>query len=197
MGSEPKRGAIILAGGDNLRMKRDKARLPLGSTTFIEHICDSLKPHFEDILISTGRTGKLPPLPYSIIKDERPCLGPLMGITSTLRKAAYQEYFVIACDIPELDLGLIEKLYSYCGEYDVVVPVNTAGQYEPLYAIYNKRIIPEMDRMLESGNLKLIDLYLQVKTKKVPVEKRDWLPNINTPEDYFRYIKKERFGAKS
>lgn len=45
---------LILAGGQSRRMGRDKARLPWGAMTLIEHIIETLRPVVDELIVSVS-----------------------------------------------------------------------------------------------------------------------------------------------
>jgi molybdopterin-guanine dinucleotide biosynthesis protein A len=45
--------AIIVAGGQSRRMRREKSLLPVNGRTLIETVIAQIGPHFDEILVST------------------------------------------------------------------------------------------------------------------------------------------------
>ncbi len=140
--------AIILAGGKGTRINGNKALLPVAGITIIEKIVNDIEPYFGEILISAQSRKLFDFLPYRIVVDEELNIGPLMGILSGLRASKNAVNFVIACDIPEVNFDFLEKLNSYTDEYDIVVPVSGKNKFEPLFAFYNKNLIPKIEELL-------------------------------------------------
>ena len=75
-------------------------------------------------------------------------------------------------------------------DFDVVVPF-IEDRYQPLHAVYRKRVAPLLKEQLDRGELRPIFLYDKVRTRKVTeVEMHPHDPeslsflNMNTPEDY-------------
>lgn len=180
-------GAIILAGGNNSRMKTDKALLKIGDTTIIERLIESLQPCFDSILISTQDKHQYGFLGLPVIRDEQPENGPLMGIYSSLKSSQHDVNFIIACDIPELDTAFIRTLLCHIHGYDAVIPLKN-NRYEPLLGVYRKSIIPVIKQMLENGERKVSLLLDRIRVKTVPMDSETWYININTPEAYEKYI---------
>ncbi len=186
--------AIILAGGLAKRMKtkEDKSLLPIDQVPMIAKIAQTLAPYFSDIIISANSaaaaTQRFAFLPYPVIADEQPGCGPLMGILSGLRSSKHQVNFIIACDIPEIDLEFLEKLIALVPGNDIVVPVSGQGKYEPLFAIYRKRLVPIIENLISRGTRKIIELYPLCRTRTIPLENDGWYRNLNTVEDYQDYL---------
>jgi len=181
--------AIILAGGESARINGNKALLPVSGITIIEKIINDIKPYFGEILISAQSRELFDFLPHRIVVDEKLNAGPLMGILSGLRASKNAVNFVIACDIPEVNFNFIEKLNSYTDEYDIVVPVSGKNKFEPLFAFYNKNLIPKIEELLIQKQKKISKLFLKCQTKYVPMENNGWYYNLNFMENYKKYLK--------
>lgn len=183
--------AVILAGGENRRMKGvDKSGLVIDGKPILERIIQVLSGIFSEVLIVTnGKRG------YSFkgVKVEEDLIkgaGPLGGIYTGLSYMRSEAGFFVACDMPFLHSGLICHLLRFFDRsgYDAVVPVKD-GHIEPLHAIYKKSLEKEIlsflserkevcsiKDFLENANVCFLDL------EGVPgVEKA--FKNMNTPED--------------
>ena len=128
-------------------------------------------------------------LPFRVIADKEPGQGPLRGILTGLQTSVHPVNFVIACDIPEINVPFIQKMMAHAGEYDIVVPVTSEGKFEPLFAFYHQRLIPSIEALLEQGIRKVIKLFPLCSVKYIPMEGEGWYYNLNTNEDYQGYLK--------
>jgi len=180
---------IVLAGGSSRRMERDKALLPVDSTTLIEYIIAQVKDQFAEILVSVSNPEKYNFLPHEIVVDEKPGLGPMMGIQSALLASANEKNFVIGCDIPRVNLSFLEKMVKKAENSEIVIPVSEGRRLEPLFAIYSKTVKPEMKRLLDSGTTSLLPLFEVCQTHYMAIEKAAWFKNLNTTEDYDNFLK--------
>jgi len=183
--------AIILAGGKSSRMKTDKALLPVGGIPLIRQIAVNLGNLFDEILISTGMMDDHPgfrgSLPYPVTIDLQPDQGPLMGILCGLLASSNPVNFVIACDIPEIDPAFIDDMKPYTKSFEIVMPVSGENHYEPLFAFYNRSLIPRIEDLLNQGRRKILELFPLSTVKYVPMKPGEWYFNLNTEEDYRRY----------
>jgi molybdopterin-guanine dinucleotide biosynthesis protein A len=200
--------AIVLAGGRGLRMNADKAGLPVGDRTLLEHVLGQLEPRFSEVLVSVspgqarrlgvpsngkdmgtvkravpGRRQKL-----KIIEDEIPGLGPLGGILAGLKAAANDASAVVACDIPDVNVPLLRSLARAAGGAEIAVPVGPAGHFEPLFAVYRKSVVPDIETLLRAGQRSILPLFGRCRTTVLRLEDAAWLRNLNTPADYESYI---------
>lgn len=186
--------AIILAGGQSSRMKTDKALLPINGKRMIELVTQNLEPYFNEIIISTHSRASLEFLPYKLVEDKEQGYGPLMGILCGLEVSSNDVNFVMACDIPEIDISFITEMMSYTQQYEIVVPLGGEDEYEPLFAFYNRSLIGRINDLLGRGIKKIIELYSLASVKYIPFDKNAapfaWYYNLNTVNDYHNYMKK-------
>lgn len=184
--------AIIMAGGNSKRMGRDKSMLLVRGKPVIEHIAEQLRPHFDQILISSNDADKYGFLGLEVIPDKKTGLGPLMGITCALKASANEVNFVIACDIPEVDISIVRNMIRLAEDADVVMPRVAKTMFEPLFAVYKKNIVPLMQDALESGITKIIVPLENCKVGYLDFSKEQIsaLKNLNTIADYQTYLDK-------
>ena len=126
---------------------------------------------------------------YKIVIDDIEDQGPLRGILSGLKASSNEAVFFIATDIPDVNFELLQKIIVYSNDFEIIVPKTSEKHYEPLFAIYNKNVIPKIEKLLNSGIRKIIELYPLCNTKFVITENKNKLININTPEEYKGYMK--------
>jgi molybdopterin-guanine dinucleotide biosynthesis protein A len=183
--------AIVMAGGKSKRMGTDKSMLPVKGQSIIEIICNQLRDCFEEILISANHAEKFAFLGYKVIPDKIPEQGPLMGIASALEASTNEFNFVAACDIPEINLNFVNRMLMQATESqaDIVIPVTSKDKYEPLFAIYRKRIVEVIYKTLSSGKRKITEVFPLCTVKHFEMDYTDWLMNINTKTEYEEYTK--------
>jgi molybdopterin-guanine dinucleotide biosynthesis protein A len=176
--------AIIMAGGKSKRMGCDKAMLPINGKSAIEHIFEQLRPHFESILISSNDKDKQGFLDADIVTDEATGKGPLMGIASALRASTNEVNFIIACDIPQVDIGLVKQMIRDSRNFDAVIPRSAGSRYEPLFAVYKKSIVDVLDKALTKGNYRIVDALSHCNVNYLDLPAGREIRNLNTMADY-------------
>ena len=182
---------ILLAGGSSRRMQWDKALLPAPVGTIIEHILRQLDDHFDEVLISVSHREKFAFLNQRLIVDEKPGEGPMMGIKTALESSRNEKSFVIACDIPDIDLSFLKGLIREAEHSDIALPISPAGRLEPLFAVYAKAVIPEMEKLLNEGILSLLPLFERFNVQYVPMGANTWFKNLNTRKDYEDFLEEK------
>jgi len=194
--------AIIMAGGGGSRMGTDKSMLPIKGQSIIEAICEQLRGSFEQILISANEVDKFAFLGFEVVPDKVPEQGPLMGIASALEASVNELNFVIACDIPKINLAYVNRMLTEAieSQADIVVPTTQKREvsktekrdtrYEPLFAIYRKSALESINKALSSGKRKITDVFTLCTVKHIELDDTDRLINLNTMADYEEFKKK-------
>ena len=182
---------VVLSGGSSRRMQWDKALLPAPEGTIIEHILKQLEDHFDEVLISVSSKEKFAFLKRRLVVDEKPGEGPMMGIKTALQATKNEKSFVIACDIPDIDLGFLQRLIQEAEHSDIALPISPGGRKEPLFAVYTKAVLPEMEKLLDKGVFSLLPLFERCKVQHVPMGENAWFKNLNTRKDYEDFLKQK------
>ena len=181
---------IILAGGRGSRINKNKAliTLPEGKT-LIQKCMDELKKVFTQILIVTDQKEVYGDYDACVVEDLIKQTGPLGGIFTGLCYSTSYYNFVIGCDMPFPQIGLIKLLLEKCSEQDVVIP-EVGGEVEPLFAVYSKNCLPVIFNHLQRCDLKIRHVLRKLKVEKVGEKEIDAVDperlsffNINTSED--------------
>ena len=183
--------AIILAGGKASRMGgKDKAFLKLGRETLINRQLKALKKKFKKIIIVTNSPGRHSRIRgVTITPDIVPHLGPLGGVYSGLMISNSFYNFVAACDMPFIDINLIEYMHKKSCGYDVIVP-KINNRYEPLFCIYSKNCLKSIKQLLDKKIFKIRRLFSMVKVREISKQEilritslEKIFTNINTMKD--------------
>jgi len=180
---------VILAGGKNIRMGKNKAFLEVHGQRIIDRTAKLFKEIFSQVILVTNTPLEYSYLDIEIVADLIPKSGSLIGIYTGLFYSAYAHSFIAACDMPFLNRKVIEYLITISKYYDVVIPHLPDG-YHPLHALYSKRCMKFTEELIGEDNLKIIDFFNKVKVREVTSDEISSLDptmnaflNINTPED--------------
>ncbi len=191
------RGAVILAGGDSKRIGRPKPLLELGGETLIERMVRQLSLFFGQITIVTDQKELFKGLPVTLAGDilTGPCKSPLRGIHAGLSASSLPYQFFTACDMPFLNLPLIEYMAGFAGVYDVVVP-RVGDYYQPLHGYYRRSCIEIIRRQLENERYKTTDFYSLLNVRYIGLAEisrfdpgQDTFFNINSWADYEKALR--------
>lgn len=182
---------ILLCGGRSERMGQDKGLIEWRGQPLIVRLATLLQGMFEEVLVVTGRERRYRDLlDLPILEDEIKGLGPLGGIYTGLLRSSHEYNLVAACDMPYVKPELLELLVDEIEPSSWVTVPQVHGFLEPLLAIYSKRCLPETERLLSAGKLRIQGLYELVPTKVIPEERLREVDselesffNLNAPED--------------
>src|SRR3989338_6618332 len=184
--------AVILAGGESWRMARDKAFLPWGDSTLLEHIIDTLRPAVDEIIVAVKDARAFRHLKALVVEDCVPDAHALGGLYTGLRTASHPWCFVCACDMPFVNPRLVRALAQQARGYDAVIP-KTAQGLQPLHAVYATSVLGAIEEQLHDRRWDLHALVARMHTKIIELEILDVYDpdrlscfNLNTPEDYRR-----------
>ena len=180
---------IIMAGGKNSRMGRDKACLHVGTETILENTVNQLTKVVNNILVISNRPQSLSGSGLHIVPDIFPGCGPLGGIHAWLVHSTTDVNLVVACDMPFLHEKMLKYLVEHGARYDVVIP--RLGNYlEPLTACYHKSCLQVIESHINERRLKITSFFPEVDVLYVERKKLTELAgtdysffNVNTPED--------------
>lgn len=189
--------AGILLGGKGTRFVPDKCFLNIDGRAIARRQLDILEQMFDDILLvgdyDLGRArqaGVCPGGKVRAVKDVVARKAALGGIYSGLKACCERQIFILAGDMPCIDLPLARYMAGLCPGYDAVVP-EFKGRLQPLFAFYARSCLGAMREQMRQGNLRICDLFSCVKTYKVSALKtREFDPqglsfmNINRKGDY-------------
>jgi len=205
MSSKSAVSGVVLVGGTSRRFAgKDKASLKInsssakGQVSLLEITLNKLHAIFREVIISTKSAQRIPHsalrIPaIKVVEDVRPGYSSLVGIYSALAAARYPRAFVLAVDMPLVPPGFIRYLVKTSRGYDVTIPEDANG-LEPLCAVYSRKCLPAIKRLLDRGRHKIIDFFPEVRVKRIRLEElkrsdkpQDWaLYNVNTPADLKR-----------
>lgn len=185
-----KTSAIIMTGGKSSRMGKDKATIEIDGSKLVERTINKLRPCFDEIIISVANNSDKS---YNfenckVVYDELGNHGPLMGLYSSLKSSSYSVNFVIACDIPEIDLSLMYRLLSESVEYEAAVPIFKDDRFEPLFAMYTNKCTEKAKHLLDQKVKRMSALVKECNTKIIDDHTNDWYYNLNTPEQLKNFL---------
>jgi molybdopterin-guanine dinucleotide biosynthesis protein A len=103
---------IILSGGKNIRMGKNKAFIEIGGTPIIQRIQALFERLFDEIIIVTHQKELFSNLHAKIYPDLIPNQGVLGGLYTGLFFSSFTFSFCVACDMPFLKDSVIKYLIN-------------------------------------------------------------------------------------
>jgi molybdopterin-guanine dinucleotide biosynthesis protein A len=189
--SQRKKGetCIILAGGRSRRMGEDKSLLPVEGKPMIRHVLDQVRPHFDEIIVSSNTPGVHSFSGVKTVPDQEKGKGPLMGLYAALQASSHDTNFVMACDMPNVDIALMREMLRQANHYDAIIPRSPQGFLEPLFAVYNRSMLPIIEEQLAQGIYGVRDVVTLGRVRYVDLTQaqQKTLVNLNTKQAYYRF----------
>jgi molybdopterin-guanine dinucleotide biosynthesis protein A len=146
---------------------KDNAFLTVGGTPAIDHLLAVFRPLFDDIVLVASDPTQFLSWDLHIVTDIFPYRNSLTGIHAGLFHAAHPHAFFAACDAPFLQAGVVHTLLDALeSSNDVVIPETAVG-LEPLCAIYSKRCLPFVEKLLDQQLADVPSIFPSVRVKKV------------------------------
>ena len=168
------RSAIILAGGRGRRMgMAEKTLLEFEGKTILERLLESLFRAVDEVILSvrdkTQEEKFRPVLEKFPAREIRFCFdtledaGPLEGIRAGLLESRAEYSFVCAGDMPFVNSRVVDLLFEKASGHDAALPKWEDRKYEPLHAVYSKKLIPEIEKAFENGRRSVLTPVLEMK----------------------------------
>ena len=181
---------IVLSGGENRRMGVDKAFLKIDGIPMVEHALRVLKGIFDNIIIVTNTPHLYTRYGVKVVTDAFDKRCPLTGIYSGLLNTSDEYNFVVACDMPFLNAGLISYMMGLAAGYDIVLP-RIGELTEPLHAVYHRGLVPLIENRIQQNARQIKRIFSESRVRYVSEEEIDRYDrerrsfiNLNTPLEY-------------
>jgi molybdenum cofactor guanylyltransferase len=186
---------LVLAGGRATRMGGgDKALVPFGSTTLLDHVLARMTGQGAGIVLNANgdpsrmaRFG-LPVLPDTVPDHPGPLAGVLAGMEWVLANMpGATDLVTVPTDSPFLPTNLVDQLVKARDDAGAEMAcAASAGQAHPVVGLWPVRLAPLLRKALVEEHLYRIDRWTaRFVLVHVPfsTEPIDPFLNINTPED--------------
>jgi molybdenum cofactor guanylyltransferase len=161
----------ILAGGLSTRMQRDKSRLRLDHRTML------------GCVRAAARRLKLPV--RVIQRDLKPGCGPLGGIYTALKSSHTDIVLFLACDMPFVSTGLLQKALGNLTPGHRALFVRHGGRVGFPFLLRRDVLPVVIDQVVQKElSLQTLATILKARTIRLPHAMSAELFNINTPADW-------------
>lgn len=182
---------FAVAGGRSRRMGRDKALLPWGTGTLLDHTLARLREACGDVRILCGPEPRYADRGVPEYVDEVADAGALGGVLTGLSRIGdATSGLFLAVDLPHVPVALLRHLLALVADFDAVVPVSAAGP-EPLAAVYASSCLEPIRTRLARAEFKMTCFWPDVRVREVCVPELQafgdpalLFRNLNTPDDY-------------
>jgi molybdopterin-guanine dinucleotide biosynthesis protein A len=165
-------------------MGEDKALLPWGSATLLDHAIARLRDVTADVHILSGADRRYTDRGLPVHLDAVPGQGPLGGLAAALQAAEGRPALLLAVDLPLVTAPLLRRLAALVAHADVVVPVSPGGE-EPLCAAYGPACAAAVADALGSGRRRMNSFWPGLRVHRL---EGDALAEFGDPARLFRNL---------
>lgn len=203
MNSKKQHSCILLCGGQSRRMGQDKGSMIIHDKPMINHILSTLNSEINEVIIVLNNKQRIAKyknfikkedydFKVSFVEDEIKNIGPMSGILTGLKHITSNYALILPCDSPYVTNNLIRSIFNELdSNYQAIVPYhdneNKLKTSEPLHSIYNKNIIPEIEKLISQDVLHIKGLIEKIDTKFILIDNKKLLKkefrNLNRPTD--------------
>jgi molybdopterin-guanine dinucleotide biosynthesis protein A len=189
------RSAVILAGGSGRRLGAEKALLDFKGRPLVCWTAERLLEMAEELVIvarNEDQAARLQEiLPQAEVTwDAVLGFGPVAGLAAGMKRTRGRLAFAAGCDMPFLNLKVIQLLFELAEGFEAAVPAGPKGT-EPLHAVYKaEKMALACQKALERGERKIQSPLRELRSNFVPVERLKELDpelltffNLNTREE--------------
>jgi molybdopterin-guanine dinucleotide biosynthesis protein A len=155
---------VLLAGGKSRRMGEDKRHLFVGEQTLLERGLRVLQSIFQEVLVVIAQDSLPLGSDARVVRDLVPDCGSLGGLYTGLTQATTPYIFVVACDMPFLNQAVIAQFTSRRAAIDIVM-AKLATRLHPMHALYSKRCLPVVDKMIGARQLKIQEIVSELSLR--------------------------------
>lgn len=176
--------AIILAGGQSKRMGFNKEKIKINGEYLVYKQIDTLREVFDEIIVVTKDKNFYKDQNVIAINDILKAHSPLIGLHAGLSQSSNEYNYLIACDMPNIDINYIKKLISKIDSKEAYIS-KTNGFFEPFQAFYNKSLTSKIEEFIEVS-LKFQDFIKSLDYEKFTTRKEHIFINLNSPVDLYK-----------
>jgi len=183
--------ALLLAGGESRRMRRDKATMEFHGRPLWERQLELLRALApEKIFVSARAKPAWLPDDVALLLDDPPSRGPLSGLTKALAGIGTTHLIVLAVDMPFMTGDEVRRLLELAIEGRGVVPT-IGDRAEPLAAVYPAEAAADFNEALAGSEFSLQSVVRKlagvgkIKLKSVADAEANLYRSVNEPSPEF------------
>ncbi len=170
--------AAVVAGGQSSRMGTDKALLRLSPDRppLLQVVLDRIDAVASERFIVASDRPQYERFLVPVVPDRYPRAGTLGGIATALATATTDRCLVVGCDMPFLNIDLLQWMTQQGQGADIVIPVvpgesrqGSGMIYQTLHAIYRRTCLPAIERQLAASERQVIRFFSEVQVHPIDV----------------------------
>lgn len=183
---------LVLAGGRSERMGRPKWGIDYHGAPQVSVLHELLSRHCEQVYVSVREDQLGEPLLADLphIVDAFRGLGPLGGILTAMSERPHAAWLVLACDLPGVTDGTIERLLAARAPLKFATAYRSPvdGLPEPLIAIYEPKARLRLFQTAGLGYRCPRKMLINSRCEVISGADTLELANVNSPDEYERAL---------
>ena len=174
MRMEAMRSAVILAGGAGSRLGKEKSLIEFDGRLLIQWSAEKLAHVVEDVVVVARGPEQASQLKDLIPNTTVTCdsisgYGPVAGLADGMKNARGEYALAVGCDLPFLNIDVINLLFELAQGYDAAVPTKENGMMEPLHAVYKRdALYSSCQKAIERGERRIRSPLATLRVNCVP-----------------------------
>jgi len=183
--SQPKLKGMVYAGGQSMRMGRDKGSIDYHGKPQREYVADLLSQVCDEVYMSV-RPGSDVNTAYPKLEDSFMELGPYGGLLSAFRQDPNAAWLAVACDVPMVDQNVLDLLIKErdASRFATCFHNPETNHPEPMVAIWEPRMYQQLLYFLSIGYSCVRKVLINSDIVELTPPQPEVLTNVNTPEEY-------------
>lgn len=179
---------IILAGGKSKRMGFNKEDIIINDEYIVHSTIKKLYPLFDEIIVVTNNPSRYKDMNVITTKDTLISKSPLVGLHAGLLKSSSKYNFLLACDMPIIDIDLIKEIDQLVENEESINFLNS-GYVEPFYGVYNISLIGKIEEAIKNEKYKFTSFIESINSSKIFFKnyRKNVFQNLNTLDQLKNY----------
>lgn len=193
--------AIVLAGGQSIRMGEDKALISVQGIPLLQRVCQvalQCTPRVYVVTRSVERYRAIVPPACHVIQEQlaiaTTAQGPLVGFAQGLSQVQTDWVLLLACDLPHLNAQTLQDWAQECDRAQAVtalLPRHTSTTWEALCGFYRTTCLLQLQSAIAEGERSFQRWLRSLVVQELLVPDPHMLLNCNTPADLARIRQEE------
>ncbi len=177
----------LLCGGKSSRFGSNKALADIDGAPLIQAVAEQLKSLKLPLWLLSHTPEPYPFLQLPYLLDATPGAGPLAALSSAFEQTSYEYFLLVACDMPKLDLQLLQELILQKKKAPALVPKDSQGP-QFLSALYSRSLLNPLTQFVRQGGRSFKKFFELYPDSVAFIETGTKLYNVNTKQEFEEYL---------
>lgn len=184
--------ALVMCGGQSIRMGSDKSMLQYYDKPQRYHLYDMLLLFCEKVFIACNEEQSTTiEAEYNFIKDDIAFgdIGPMAALLTAFTQYPKQDILLIGCDYPFVKADELQIFSNHCKDVPAAFYNKQEDIYEPMLAWYPYTCFDELKKMHEAKQFSLQHFLKAGEAVKYLPTDNNYIKSVDTPESFMETYK--------